>query len=346
MNRKSFPIILFLIIAALAFLVIKPFISSILFAAVLSYVFFPLNKWFKKVLKGKNRAALITTIIILLIAIIPTIFVAKSLITESYSAYILTKQKLITADFCEGSESFVCKTVNTFEEEIIGQDFNSYFKSTLEDFSSKAISGIYNFIRGIADSIFKIFMFFILTFFLLRDGNKLMDKIYNLMPFKKKERDRIIKEVSDLLHAVIYGSILIAIVQGILAFFGFWIFGVNNPLLWGLIVLFAAFVPFLGSAAGWLPVSLITLAGAFMDVDGSGILKGILLLVYCTFIVSGVDNLLKPKLIGDRSNLHPALIFLGVAGGLYLLGPIGVFVGPVVMALLVVFVQLYEEYKK
>ena len=345
MVKRQFPLILFSIIAVLTFLVIKPFITSILFAAVLSYVFYPLNDWLKRKLKGKNRAALITTILILLIAIVPTIFVAKSLISETYSTYILAKQKIVNVDLCQNGEGFICGIVETFEKEIIGQDFNQYLKGTVENFSSKAITGLYNFVRGIAESALKIFMFVILTFFFLRDGKELIKRIYNLIPFKKKERDRTIKEVSNILHAVVYGSIIISIVQGILAFFGFWIFGVTNPLLWGLIVMFASFVPFLGATLGWLPVSLVYLADAFVSAEGTGILKGILLLVYCGFIVSGIDNFLKPKIIGDRTKLHPAFVFLGVAGGLYLLGPIGVFIGPVIMALLVVIVRIYEDYQ-
>ena len=344
MIKKQFPLILFLIIAILSFLVIKPFIISILFAAVLSYVFYPLNNWLKGKLNGKNKAALITTILILLIAIIPTIFITQSLISETYSAYILTKQKIINADICQSGDSFICGIVETFEKEIIGQEFNTYIKSTVESFSSKAISGLYGFIRGIAESILKVFMFFVLTFFFLRDGSKFMERIYNLMPFKKKERTRTINEISDILHAVVYGSIIIALMQGALAFLGFLIFGVNNPLLWGLVVMFASFVPFLGSALGWLPITLMYLVDSFIGSDKSGIIKGLFLLIYGIFIISGIDNILKPKIIGNRSNLHPAFVFLGVAGGLYLLGPIGVFVGPVIMALLVVFIRIYEDY--
>lgn len=344
--KKQFPIILFILIVVLAFLVIQPFIKSLLFAAVLAYIFYPVNKYFKKKVKNKSLSAVITTIIILLIAIVPTAFVAQTLVKESYSSYILTKQKLLNSDICEESDGFICEQWNEFEQNVLGKDLDKYMESGFESFSSKAISGIYNFVKSVAESLMQIFMFILLLFFLLRDGDILMNRIYKLLPFKKKDRDETISEVSNMLYAVVYGSVIIALIQGMLAFFGFLLFGINNPLLWGLVVVFAAFVPFLGAPLAWLPITLVNFADAILSGEKSAILKSVFLFLYCLVVVSGIDNILKPKIIGKRSNLHPALVFLGVIGGLYLMGPIGVFIGPVIMALLVVFIKIYESSNK
>ncbi|MCK5107536.1 MAG: AI-2E family transporter [Nanoarchaeota archaeon] len=341
--KKQFPIILFIVIVILAFLVIQPFIKSLLFAAILAYVFYPVKTLFKKKIKNKNLTATIITIIILLLAIIPSAFVAQSLVKESYSTYLFAKQRLLNSNVCESGEGFICNQWNNFEQNVLETEMNQYIKSGLESFSSKAITGIYDFIKGIAESMMQIFMFVILLFFLLRDGDVLMNKIYNLIPFKKKDRDETIKEVSNMLYAVVYGSIMIALIQGALAFIGFWLFGISNPFLWGLIVVFAAFVPFLGATLAWLPITLINLGDAVLGGEKTAIWKGVFLFLYCLVIVSGIDDVLKPKIIGQRSKLHPALVFLGVIGGLYLMGPIGVFIGPVIMALFVVFIKIYEK---
>jgi len=110
-------------------------------------------------------------------------------------------------------------------------------------------------------------------------------------------------------------------------------------------MMLASLIPYIGSSIVWLPASLMLIINGYTDMDTSIILKGMLLMLYGIFIVSTIDNILKPKLIGDKSGLHPLLVLLGVVGGLKFLGFIGVIVGPIIIALLITFIKIYEEEK-
>ena len=113
--------------------------------------------------------------------------------------------------------------------------------------------------------------------------------------------------------------------------------------MWGFIIAFAALLPFIGTGIIWVPVGIfLILNGLFMS-DTSFIWRGIGLLIYGALVISTIDNVLRPKVIGDKSMLHPTLALLGVAGGIYLLGFIGVIIGPVILALLVIYLGMYES---
>jgi predicted PurR-regulated permease PerM len=337
--KKQFPLILFLLVTILTFFVIKPFITAILFASLFAYIFTPLNNFFKRKIKKDNIATSITTILIILLVLGPLVFIGNSLVEQSYSSYIFAKQKIASLESCK-EENIFCDSWNYVEDNLLKKDS---FENTIRNISTKAVGSFYNIVKGVADSIINVFMFVVLLFFLLRDGKKVVDKISHLLPFKKKDRKETIREVNNMLHAVIFGAVMVALMQSFLAFIGFLLFGVSNALLWAVIVLFASFVPFIGTFLGWGPVVAIYILTAVVDSDNTGIIKGIFLLLYCVFIVSGVDNIVRPKLIGDRSKMHPALVFLSVLGGVYFLGAVGVFIGPVIMALFVVFLKIYEK---
>ena len=146
--------------------------------------------------------------------------------------------------------------------------------------------------------------------------------------------------------AVIYGSLIIAIAQGTLGGIGFFIFGLPSPLLWGVIMVFASLLPYIGTSVIWLPASLFLIFNGYASMETALITKGILLMLYGIFIIGTIDNILKPKLIGDKSGLHPVLVLLSVIGGINFLGFIGVIIGPMIIAALVTFINIYEEEKE
>ena len=163
---------------------------------------------------------------------------------------------------------------------------------------------------------------------------------------KDKYRKHVFKKLNDMAYAVIYGSIIIAVIQGTLGGIGFLIFGLSSPLLCGIVMIFASLIPYVGSSIIWFPAALIIIFDGYLNMETTLIIKGILLMLYGIFVVGTVDNILKPKIIGDRSGLHPVLVLLGVVGGLTLLGFVGIIIGPIILAMLATFIKIYEEEKK
>ncbi|MFQ5620928.1 MAG: AI-2E family transporter, partial [Candidatus Nanoarchaeia archaeon] len=145
---------------------------------------------------------------------------------------------------------------------------------------------------------------------------------------------------------VIYGSLVIALIQGALGALGFMIFGVGSPILWGLVMSLFALVPFIGTPIIWGPAGLLLVIDGFVDGQTNLVAKGIGLLIYGTLVISTVDNILKPKLIGKKAKIHPIVVLIGVLGGLSLLGFVGFVVGPLVLALFEALIEVYEKEKR
>jgi predicted PurR-regulated permease PerM len=142
-----------------------------------------------------------------------------------------------------------------------------------------------------------------------------------------------------------YGSILIAVIQGALGALGFWIFGIESFFIWGMVMAIFALVPFVGTAIIWIPAALYLIAKGTTSGNMTLVWHGVGLLLYGVFIISSADNLLKPKLIGDRAGMHPVVVLLGVLGGLSLFGFAGFLIGPLILAAMTSFADIYQKEK-
>ena len=152
-----------------------------------------------------------------------------------------------------------------------------------------------------------------------------MDLVFRIFSVSKVQRLKLVGQFHALVYGVVYGQIITAIFQSLVATIGYIIFGVNLPFLVGFITIFFAFLPLFGTALVWFPISLFfILQGAY--VQGFG------LLLYGIFVVGVVDNLIRPKLISGKTKMHPALVLLGVVSGLKAFGILGLFIGPLFIA--------------
>lgn len=327
----------------LSFFLVKPFITAILSAFVFAYLFYPLYNLLNKKIKRKNLSATITLIIMILILIIPSAFITSTLVKESYVAYLFTKQKIGANLNLECEKGAFCEWMHKFEADVLGKDIKTYLKENIEKFTSIMVNKISSFVVGIAGKILNIFIFLFLTFFLLKDGRKMSKSLGNLLLLKSGAKKKILNEISDLIYAVVFGTIILALVQGAFATGGYYLFGINSPLMWGIMTAFAALLPFIGTALIWLPLGLALIVNGVITPETALIGKGIGLILYGALIVGSIDNLLRPKIVGDRSVLHPALVLLGVAGGVFMFGFIGIIIGPVILALLVIALRMLDD---
>jgi len=163
-------------------------------------------------------------------------------------------------------------------------------------------------------------------FFFLKDGPGFLQKIKNYLPFSAEERDRLASQIKDMIVSTIYGGLIVAVVQGVLGGLAFGLLGITSPIFWGSAMALMSFVPILGTAIIWLPASVIfLLQGAYV--------KGIGLLLIGIGVISMVDNILKPLIIGGRTKMPTVVIFFTVLGGIRLFGLLGLVMGPLVFAL-------------
>jgi predicted PurR-regulated permease PerM len=318
--------------------VLSPFLTTIAWAMVLSITFYPLYKMLLKLIKRPWIASLATLIIILILIIGPFTYIVGSLVKEITDIYSTIEEKGFEA-ITKKIREFpgFASVVNTIGSYITLEDFN------LREGAIKTLKSIGKYIGEHISDLFKNavvlvvnFIIMCLTiFYFLKDGETLTNYIKGLLPFPETQKKRLEQRVKEMVIAAIHGGLAVGIVQGTLGGFAFFIFGLPSPVFWGTTMAIFSLVPLFGTFIIWGPASLILiLTGSY--------LKGIGLLLYGVLIISTVDNILKPLIIGGRTKLHTLLVFFSVLGGIKFLGFLGFILGPLIAALCLSLLEIYK----
>jgi predicted PurR-regulated permease PerM len=346
MKKEQLFNLTFLAVVILAFYLLyrmfAPYLVTLAWAVIMTILFHPLFKRLNKAFKQHRGAAAITMTIIVAVAIIlPSGFLLNLIAKEvvdiyNYSEAFIREGKHIA--FFEG-----LKKVSLLQRiwDVLDRNFdmsqvnlNTLLLENLRKLSVYVAGQASKFIKGLSTSIFKFFLMTVALFFLFRDGERFMEKIKVLIPFSAKERENILKRMVDMIHATIYGGLVVALVQGGLGGLGFLFVGLPAPLFWGTVMAFLSFIPILGAFLVWIPAVVILFAqGAY--------LKAVILFVWCTIVVSLSDNFLRPILISGRTQVHTLLLFFGILGGLKVFGFLGFIAGPLVITICLAVIDIY-----
>ena len=190
-------------------------------------------------------------------------------------------------------------------------------------------------LTGVATVALDLVIFLMMLFFLLRDGDDLRESLRGISPFTRGQETELLDHLGNTVKAVLQAMIIVPLIQGIVAFFGFWAFGLPSPLLWAVMVVFAALIPILGSPLAWIPAALYFLVNGHM-----GLALG--MTAYGVFVISMVDNIVKPMILRGSAQIHMMLGFLSIMGGLIAFGPKGLIVGLVVLSLVLSAYRIYR----
>lgn len=325
--------------------ILSPFYTGILGAIVLTLIFLPLHRWISHVVgpQRKNVAAVLSTLFAVIFIIIPFVIFSWLLINELTSLTPAMKQFGEAMEkWRDGDTTADLAWLKAFEAKLkqfldltqlnihkMVADFTAYIGSVTVSIGKKIPKSTFAFIVNILVMVFTLF-------FLFRDGAFFLKRIKDLIPMEKRYKDQIANQLYLTLTAVMRGVFIVAVVQGIVAGLGFLVAQVPSAIVLGFATIFFALIPFVGAAAVWLPVSL------FYLFQGS-MWKGWGLLAWGMLVVSLVDNFLRPILIGGRTKLPIFFLFFGILGGLKVYGPMGLFLGPLVVALVIAFIRIYQE---
>ncbi len=336
LHMKYLSIILIIILLVVTFLLLKPFLITIISAVVLTYIFSPAYRKFQRVIKNKNVASFLMCIFIVLLFLVPIGLIVNSLVRDVIGAYgdIL--------GFLSNTQLNV-DALNTYVFEKFGLELN--IRSFVINTSTFLIEKMRGFLVSLPQKILNFFILFVLMYYLFKEGEGLTKRVKRFLPLKRIYKEELIKEMQDVTHAVVYGHVITALAQGAIGALGLFIFGVKGALIWGLVMFFFSLMPFIGPPLVWVPASLYLLANGIISHSPNLIGRGIGLFIYGTLIISTIDNIIRPKVIGTRAKINPAIILLGVIGGLYLFGVIGLIVGPLVLSLFFTTLKIYEERK-
>jgi predicted PurR-regulated permease PerM len=322
--RLYFFLVLLSLSLILSFLVFRPFLYSLILAMVFAIIFQPLYQRVLKWVKGQAWLAAFLTIIILIIFIlVPLAFLFFQIFQEAQTLYLTLISSFDRQAFISGLPPIFSN---------LSVDIDQYVKNIL----SFLVQNLGTIFSNLAKIFVSLFVFLMALFFLLKDGGKLKQKIIILSPLTKDEDEAIIKKIVLAVNSVIKGNLFVAILQGISTSVGLTIFGVPNPVVWGTLAAVGALVPGVGTTIVLLPaIGYLYFTGQVIGAAG--------LLVWGILAVGMIDNFLGPKLVGKGTGLHPLLVLLSVLGGLILFGPIGFILGPLVISLLVVLLDIYAD---
>lgn len=317
---------IFLSLAVISFLIIRPFIAGIFLALLLAFLFRPLYLKLDSKLKRPSFTALLITTFTLLLIIIFIVISLQLVVNQVMQFYAYTK----TTDIMAPLKALVIKFTS-----IDPTQFSFLFDTALEKGTSYIINSLSNLIFELPLIVMQGIVAFFAMFYFLKDGDQIVEYFKSILPFKDEVKNKFIDRFKEITKGVVYGSIIVGIFQGLTAGIGFYLFGVQGAFVLTLMAMLLSMLP-LGPWLLWIPI------GINMIITGKSS-AGIGLLIYGAIIVSYIDNILKPYLIGSKINLSPVITIIGMLGGAMLFGFIGIFVGPIILSYLMLFMDFYRS---
>jgi len=316
------------IIFVLTFLVLRPIFMSIVAGLILTYVLYPVYLKVFGIVKERNIASFIVCLLLFLFIFIPIWFLMPIFARQLFGVYIF----LQNANFAE-----ILKGLFSASPEI-SADFYASANTFLNKFATSLLTRSTSFILNLPTLLFHMMALFLVLFFALRDGNKLREYVKSLSHLSPETEDILYKKFKYLTNSILFGQVVVGIVQGLVTGLGFLIFGVPNALTLTIVTMFVGILPIIGPWLIWVPVDI------FLFVDGrTGSAIG--LLIYGIVIISWVDMLVRPFFVSRKAEINPGIVFLGMIGGLFIFGAMGLVLGPLILAYFLLILDFYRTKK-
>jgi len=306
-----------------------PFLSVLAWALTLAVLFIPMQRWLESKLNHSGLAAIVSILLIGLIVIVPAIFVGEQLILQ-----VLKGSQLIETKVASGEWRHTLEAQPQLAPILSKVERYIDLSGTLKTFTAWLGATAGAIVKGSVFQVLGLCLVLYVLFFFLRDRQLALKSMMHLSPLSQAEMERLFVRVGDTIHATVYGTFAIAVVQGFLGGLMFWWLGLPAPLLWGLVMSLLAIIPMLGSSIIWAPAAL------FLALEGNWA-DALMLTVWGLLIISTIDNLLRPIFVGNRLNMHTILAFLSVLGGLILFGAAGIILGPVTLTITIALLEIW-----
>jgi predicted PurR-regulated permease PerM len=310
---------------------VRPFFSALLWAVAFAILANPFYHWLLRKLRFRWLAAGLAVTVVALVLVLPTVALAPRLATDAASAVESVTQSLQTSHWWEKLKQVkaVATAANWVESTV---DLQELAREAVRSLTT----GISSVLKGSVAGVVQLFVGGFLLFYLFRDQEEALATLRSLLPVPSAEADMLFRRFSDTIYAIIYGKLVTALAQGIVGGVGFWILGLPAPWFWGLVMGLLSFLPAVGASLVWGP------AAAMLALDGH-IGRALILVMWGLILVSPLEGILYPILVGRRLKLHNALVLIAVLGGLVTFGAVGLFVGPAILALSLGLLDLWND---
>lgn len=316
--KKYFFAIVLLAALILGFFLFLPFLTTIIMSVVLTVLFHPLYRRIHTKIKSPSIASLLTVVIFIIVVCIPVVFIATVVFNQA--------QDLYTWIVSQGALDGLMIKTNAYLSTLF-PGINLNIETSAAAIVSRFVNGVGSIFSVTLTTIFSFLLVILSMFYFLKDGASWKGEILALSPLSVESNKKIIERMHQAIHGITRGYLLVGLAQGTLMGIGLFIFGVPHAALWAVFAAIASMVPTIGTAFVAIPAIL------FLVITGqTGAALG--MAAWAVVIVGTIDNLLNPIVIGKSIDIHPLLILFAVLGGVALLGPIGIVIGPLIISLI------------
>ncbi len=314
----------------LAFLIIKPIIYSIIFGVLLAYIFYPVYNWLFKKTKNKIFSALIICLGLLILTFLFVAVILTAFLKQIIEFSVLLK-----------GINFVELIRDSLPESLISPEISKTLadsmKISLSKLLEKLTSDTGKFLLSAPVMLLQLAVVFLTFFFSLKDGKEALDYFKSLAPFSKELQEKFFKHFRDITNSVLIGQIVVGVIQGLIAGIGYFIFRVPNALSLTILTVIIGVIPLIGPWLVWVPVDIYLFA-----IGRTGSAIG--LLIYGVFLVSWIDNIIRPVIVSRKTKINSGIILIGMIGGLFVFGVLGLIIGPLVLAYVLLLIEIYRKH--
>jgi predicted PurR-regulated permease PerM len=337
--RTAFVLLLVVAVSVLFLAVAWPFLEPLLLGALLAGLFHPLYRWITRLVGGRQSLGAALTLLVLFVLVLGPVsaflgIVVQQALSVSDQAIPWLRQHLGAASTFNLHDWLVQRFPALADyvpsQEQLLQQVGTAAKSA----GAFLVTILSRMTATTAAFILNLFVMLYAMFFFFKDGKKILERIFYYLPLNDEDETRMLARFTSITRATIKGTVVIGIIQGTLAGIAFWMAGIQGAAFWGTIMTVLSIVPGIGAALVWVPAVII------LFINGQYV-AATLLLAWCAAVVGTIDNFLRPALVGRDAKMPDLLILIGTLGGLFLFGPIGFIVGPIVCGLFLTVWDIY-----
>lgn len=326
--KKTTSMIILGILFVLSFILLRPIAYSILGGLLLAFILTPLYLKLRKYLPNRNFSASIICALVIILLVTIMWLVTPILVQQSIEIYQASQKIDIVTPLKNLFPSI-------FSSETIANEIGSVIYSFITNITNGIMNTFANLILNFPTLFLQMLVVLFTFFFVLRDGDKIVPYLQSILPFSKDIETKLFKSTKDITFSVVYGQVVLGILQGLVVGIGYLIFGVNNALFLMILSCMAGIFPIIGTTIVWLPVSVYLLA--------TGNVFAAMGVMFFGLISAVIENAVKPVFVSKKTNVHSGIVLLGMVGGLLVFGILGVILGPLILSYLLILLELHRD---
>ncbi len=340
-QSHAFLFILIAVVLYAVFKIIAPYLNSIILSIILGSLFHPIHRRLLQWTGNRrNLSALLSCMILFIVVVLPLTFVVFSMIQQGIVSFNAIQdwlkagnlEKLLDRPIVNRGIDYIHRYYPTFDFHNI--EIDDHLIQLSSQYGKTLLEQGRNILGNLTALVIKFFMVIFVFFFIVRDGEAILEKLLHLLPLSSTQERKIIDKIKAVSQSAILGTLITAIAQGAAIGVAFWIVGLPG-LFWGLIAAFTALIPVVGTAMIWVPASIyLFLSGRYI--------AGSFLVAWSVGFVGVLDNIIRPLFMKGSAGMSPLLIFFAILGGINVFGLIGILYGPLIFGIAMVLLFIYE----